>query len=165
MHPKEITITQDFVHELFDYNSGVLYWRIARGSRAKPGQAAGALRPDNRVTIRIDNINYLRSRLMWLWHHGHPVPFEIDHIDNNSSNDSIENLRAATKSQNGANRGMISNNTTGHKGIYKHRGKWMASYRYMNKSYHIGLFDTIEEALKARQEAFSKVFGEFARHD
>ena len=46
-----------------------------------------------------------------------------------------------------------SNNTSGHKGVYLKRGKWAAKIQYKKKSYYLGAYDRIEDAIDARRLA------------
>jgi len=47
-----------------------------------------------------------------------------------------------------------SDNTSGHRGVYKlPNGKWRVSIGFRRQRYHIGTFETFEEAKAARQEA------------
>ena len=43
---------------------------------------------------------------------------QVDHIDNNQSNNRVENLRWATRQENNRNTQIQINNTTGVKGVY-----------------------------------------------
>ena len=87
----------------------------------------------------------------------------VDHIDNNRTNNNIENLRWATNSENGFNSKLSSNNTSGFKGVTFHKksNKWHASIKVNGKRKHIGTFTNKEDAIKARFEYASKVMGEF----
>ena len=87
----------------------------------------------------------------------------VDHIDNTRTNNNINNLRWATFQENNFNSCLASNNTSGFKGISFHKRdkKWEAKIRVNGKKYHLGNFDNIEEAIKARQKRAKELFGEF----
>lgn len=48
---------------------------------------------------------------------------------------------------------ISTNNTSGHKGVYLKRGKWAAKIQYKKKSYYLGTYDHIEDAIAARKMA------------
>lgn len=95
---------------------------------------------------------------------GSPKGLSIDHIDHNPLNNRKENLRICTKGQNLFNQLPGKRNTSGVVGVGwdKRLEKWEANIWTSGKSKHLGYFDTIEEAKKARLEAESKYFGGFA---
>ena len=82
-------------------------------------------------------------------------PRYIDHIDGVPSNNVWSNLRPVTQKINMRNQRKRSNNTSGVTGVYfaKHIGKYIASIRNNYKLIHLGVFDTIEAAAKARFDA------------
>lgn len=49
---------------------------------------------------------------------------------------------------------IIATNTSGHNGVYRHRktGKWVAQITFKRKTYHLGSYDKIEDAIKAREK-------------
>lgn len=53
-------------------------------------------------------------------------------------------------------------NTTGYKGVYLVRGKYMAKIVFQKKQYFLGTYDSIEEAAAARKSAEALLFGETA---
>lgn len=73
----------------------------------------------------------------------------VDHIDRNTANNRVENLRWASISENNINQSLRSDNTSGHRGIYfcKQKQKWNIRYEFENKQYHGGFYDTIEDAI------------------
>lgn len=91
---------------------------------------------------------------------------EVDHIHGiNSRNDNRKtNLRLATHSQNGTNKGLLLRNTSGVTGVdfVKSQNKWRARVRYKKKEVNLGLFDNFEDAVKARKDAEEKYYGEYS---
>lgn len=88
----------------------------------------------------------------------------VDHIDGNRLDNRRANLRVATKSENGRNRGRQRNNTSGFKGVTweKERGKWVAAIMVGGKQAKLGRFDTPEEAYAAYCTAARELHGKFA---
>ncbi len=87
-----------------------------------------------------------------------------DHIDGNKLNNQISNLRVSNKQQNGANRGLNKNNTSGFKGVgwHKQAKKWRAHIDVSGKHRSLGLYTNIHDAIEAYNNAARKYFGEFA---
>lgn len=159
-------MTQDEALALWEYRDGHLYWRENRGKKMKAGDKAGSfLGPLKKYKIlKVEGVSYLLHRIIFLMHRGY-LPEQIDHIDGNGLNNDIENLRAATRSQNLQNTGKKKNNTSGFKGVVWHKQaqKWQARTWHEGKSHYLGLFDTPEAAHEAYKAAATKLHGEFAR--
>ena len=92
----------------------------------------------------------------------------VDHINhdryiNQQKDNRKSNLRKVTTSQNAMNSVLSSNNTSGYKGVSydKLRGQWVAYITKDKKQYLLGRFYNIEDAIKSRQEAEIKYFGEY----
>lgn len=158
------SISQAQLRDLFDYADGRLLWRISR-QRIQRGAAAGCVGRDGRIRVGIDGKLYLLHRLIWAWHHGPLGAMEIDHINCDHTDNRIENLRLATRSQNNANKTAKSNNTSGYKGVTFHRkaNKWSAAITYENKTTYLGLFDSKELAHECYALAADMIHGHFAR--
>lgn len=87
---------------------------------------------------------------------------QVDHINGNSLDNRLCNLRLATASQN-------SFNKTGHsklqlpKGVEKHGTGYRARIHYKYSKYNLGTYSTIKEASDSYDAAAIKYFGEFAK--
>jgi len=78
----------------------------------------------------------------------------IDHIDNNPSNNNIENLRWVTISENARNQRKALNKSSIYKGVSydKSRNKWKSSIEVNKIIKNIGRFETEKEASDARDK-------------
>lgn len=157
-------LTRDRLCELLDINTetGIFTWKHTMGGKAKKGQQAGVLNTHGYIMIRVDQVDYLAHRLMWLYVYGAFPILNIDHIDRNRSNNCPINLRVATPKQNGENRSLKSKNASGHRGVFLRKylksKPWAVNIMSNRKTIHIGYFATVEEAIKARRMAEDKYF-------
>ena len=90
-----------------------------------------------------------------------PDGMTVDHICHNTSCVSPEHLRLATQKQNNENRaGAQINSTSKVRGVSWHREckKWQARVQHNGRFYHVGLFDTIEEAGAAAAAKRNQLF-------
>jgi hypothetical protein len=154
------------VRELLSYCpvTGQLTWRILNRG-VSPGSLAGTTQVDGYRRVRLRGRSYKAHRLAWLLHYGvDPGALHIDHIDGNPSNNAIENLRLCTQRQNSSNVARKKNNTSGVPGVSRYRnGKWRAYVSRERKQHYLGTFETLAEAVSARNHAAALLHGEFAR--
>lgn len=157
-------LTAERLRELLHYDpeTGVFTWRVNRRGHTRQGDIAGSGSP---VVICLDCRKYLGHRLAWLYMMDQWPSALVDHVDLDSANNRWSNLRAATKSQNSANRLAQRNSRSGVKGVYWNPEcrKWGATICLNYKRAHLGLFDNIEDASRAYENAARERFGEFAR--
>ena len=87
----------------------------------------------------------------------------VDHIDNNRQNNEVFNLRWATNQENQFNKSLTIRNTSGYKGVswMKAKNMWRSRIQLNGKDIHLGCFDNIEDAIKARRRKAHELFGEF----
>lgn len=95
------------------------------------------------------------------------ITIQVDHKDRNPLNNTKENLRLCTPTQNQYNSKRHKHNTSGFKGVdfYKQSQKWRARIKINGKSIELGLYDDIADAAEAYKEAARKYHGEFANID
>jgi hypothetical protein len=96
---------------------------------------------------------------------GHYPVGMVDHINGNTLNNCRNNLRVTNKSLNGYNAKIKSNNTSGYRGVSfnKKKRKWEA-YIWLNKRrYHLGYFETKEEAYAKYKLTVQTYGNEFMR--
>lgn len=92
-----------------------------------------------------------------------PEDVIVDHKNLKRYDNRKCNLRSANKQLNGINRPHNINNPVGIKGVEKYRNdKYIARICVDGKNIHLGIFDNIEDAQKARESKEIELFGEFA---
>lgn len=155
-------ITQDELKATFIYDeqTGAFTRRMAHG-RVKP---TGTINTLGYKVIGFKSKLWLAHRLAWLYVYGAYPDCDIDHIDENKSNNAISNLRLATRSQNMQNvRNPNKNNAQKVRGVYFHKptGLYTARIILDGVTKSLGYYKTIEEATLARQTA-KKCYHSFA---
>jgi hypothetical protein len=161
-----------YAQSILVYNpmSGELTWKTRSDvglwwNDRYAGKVAGSINQNGYRQILINKKSYRSHRLAWLLFYGEWPSLCIDHIDRNKINNRINNLRLATRAENGRNSDIQKNNTTGATGVYWRgkRRKFEAQIRNNGKIKSLGYFNNIEDAKKARERAEVDLFGSFRR--
>ena len=156
-------ITQTELKNLLHYDSGsgLFYWL-----RKDSCKIAGRTKKNGRVEIRVNKKLYAAHRLAWLYVYGEFPEHVVDHIDGNPNNNSIQNLRSVTRSQNLYNSKIPITNTSGVKGVHwsSRENKWRVKLHVNGKEKNFGYFDSLEVAKLIITEARDKFHGEYCRH-
>jgi hypothetical protein len=158
--------TQEVARELFDYRDGRLYWRINVAKNVKAGSEAGS--KDNHKglykTLMYKGKATVLHRVIFLHHKGY-LPEVVDHINGDTFDNRIENLRAATHTQNSRNSKCHITNKTGVKGISQRAaGLWRVCIRLGGKRKFDKSFTDFELAEFVANEARTLYHGEFANN-
>ena len=101
---------------------------------------------------------YPLHRLIWMMHHGEdPGELQIDHINGDTLDNRISNLRAVDNSGNSKNRALSQDSVSGHPGVSMCRRaqKWVAYIGGRGVRKHLGYFESKEDAIAARKAAES----------
>lgn len=166
-----LEVNQDLVKRIFEYKDGFLYWKEKPLviSRVKIGEIAGCVmkhggKHEYRY-IKIGGKRYKAANLVWLYHHGE-MPKMLDHIDHNTQNDRIENLRIVTPKENARNKTLRKTNKSGYHGVSwdKTIRKWRVRiYDDEGNRIELGCYRKKQYAISIRKSA-EKVFGYHKNH-
>jgi HNH endonuclease len=157
----ETPLTAKRLREVLDYNpeTGIFMWK--EKSQGRPTNRPAGNKSKNIVRIGIKTGShtkkYLAHRLAWLYTHSEWPTNCIDHINGDSNDNRICNLREATQAENMQNEVRIrKNNTTGFHGVSRFQERFQATITKNYKKIHLGFYPNPELAhaayLKAKAE-------------
>jgi len=131
-------------NERFNYDPeiGFFTWR-------KSGKKAGCSGKNRYNRLSIKGKPYKASRIAFLMYHGY-LPEVIDHINRNTKDDRIFNLRGCTQRQNTYNSASRKSQSR-YKGIRikkDRKKKFEASISYNGKKIHLGCFYSEHQAAR-----------------
>jgi len=134
----------------YDKDTGLFTWRKRVSPTADKNDIAGHVDTTGYRIIRVRRKGYLAHRLAWLYEYGTPPSMEVDHINGKKDDNRICNLRIVSHRQNKQNiRNPRADNTSGYLGVSARRGRWQATIGHRGRQYHLGDYDTPEEAHQA----------------
>lgn len=131
----------------------------------RTGKPAGTLRRDGYYDVLVNGKKTKAHHIIWsLFGREIPEGFVLDHKEGKSND--IDNLRLATVSQNAQNSKLMSNNTSGHKGVELAKGGlWRVRISaFKGKRMSFGCYKDSELACLVADEARDKYHGQFSRH-
>ena len=156
--------TQEYLNLIFEYRDGCLFWKKSF-QRVNAGDKAGTIVKNKYIQIEHKRSKFLAHRVIFKMFYGENPKF-VDHINGDTFNNKIENLRRATNAQNAQNSKIRIDNFSGVKGVafVKKSNKWIARVMVNNKSHWCGTYESIELAESAVKSKREQLHGEFARH-
>lgn len=169
-----MAITQAEVKRAFHYNptNGQFTWLeyVEPGRKKRRhhglgavGTRAGSITKKGYRTIRYNDVRYYEHHLVWLYVFGY-FPVELDHVNGDGTDNSLKNLREATRSQQSMNTAIRKDNRTGFRGVSRRKnGTYFASIRILGKTKYLGVFKTAELASVAYKKEAQKLFNTFIR--
>ena len=155
-----------------DAERGALHWKARPATKSNSGfngklagKPAGSPHPDGYRMVKIAGRSYGAHRIVWKLVHGSDPEAELDHVNGDTFDNRIANLRQATHQQNCVNRRKRSDNTSGHKGVHfnKHTGKWQAVVNYEGRRFYLGEHTSLDAAAEVVMAKRAALHGAFAR--
>ena len=147
------TITQERLKELLHYDplTGLFTRSVYRSPNAKAGDVAGGDNGRGYIKINVDGVSHYAHRLVWLYVHGKFPDKNIDHINGNTFDNRVSNLRDVQQGINLQNQKQArsDNKSCGLLGVSRDKSKWSAQISTDKKLTHLGNFPTPELAHEA----------------
>lgn len=141
----------------YDAETGKLFWMERSGKGVNGWNACHsgkeALTTINRGHRRgmLFRHSVYAHQVIWKMMMGYDPP-EIDHIDGNPLNNAWKNLRLGNGGRNQKNAKKRTDNMSGQVGVVRRGERWIAQIGIGGTTEHIGIYDTIEQAIIARKE-------------
>lgn len=155
----DLTRAQVAEHLSYDKRTGA-FVRVKR-----PKENVGSIKSQGYLRIFCVGKIYAAHRLAWLLTYGEWPDGYLDHINGVRLDNRITNLRLVTYSESNQNRPVFKNNKRGLRGVFfqSNAKKWRAIINLDKKRYHLGYFDTAEDAHVAYSAAAERLHGEYTR--
>ena len=127
----------------------------------KKGDVAGGVGNGGRVFVRYRGKRMLAHRVAWAIHYGRwPAAF-VDHVNGDSLDNRLLNLREATHAENMRNRKTHAHSAIGVKGVARDGSGFRSSISLNGVRSRLGQFRSISEAFTAYEKAAVAMHGEF----
>ena len=84
----------------YNYLTGKLFWKKSPSNSVKAGQEIKSTDSKGYISFKFKGKSFLGHRVAWGLYHGWGFDLDIDHINHDRSDNRIDNLRMATKSEN-----------------------------------------------------------------
>lgn len=165
------------IHKILSYDSdtGLFRWKersaedfdTLKGYRIflkrYSGKQAMCAGKDGYLCGRLFGRLFLSHRVAWAMHYFEWPELDIDHINQDKTDNRICNLRLATDSENLRNIPKFKSNTSGYKGVSfcKANNKWVARVSTGKEYKHLGSFNTKELAYNAYISAAKHYHGDY----
>lgn len=139
----------------YDPRTGELRNKIDRTWRSRKGDLAGSYY-GGYLHVSIGGRkgrDYQAHQIIWLMMTGEWPDRGIDHMNRNGADNSWNNLRLATHSQQSHNI-IYGHNTSGTTGVFwsEREQRWLVRRQTAGKTIHIGAYTTKEEAVQVKEE-------------
>lgn len=152
-------MNNDFL-DYFSYSkdTGKIYWNKVKQGRGKNkvkiGDEAGSVNNKGYINVIFFGKSIKAHRLAWFLHYGFWPKNQIDHLNNDRTDNRILNLKEVTTQMNCQNKKIHKNKLIG---TTFSRGKWVSQIRINGKKTRLGSFDTELEAHQKYMEVYGQL--------
>ena len=148
----------EYLSERFDYdpNTGKVTNKIRMGARGLKGAESGTVRnTDGYRSIKIDGVTTLTHRIAWKLYHGRDPVGQLDHINGQTGDNRIANLRESNPLDNMRNQKKNRRNKSGVTGVSWDRetGRWCTGLKVKGRHINLGRYEDWFDAVCARMSA------------
>lgn len=161
----------EHIKEILHYEpeTGKLFWKERKGTKQSKRwnssmagkeviqKSASDGRKRHQIGFGKKSKKIYFSRVVWCWYYGEwpDDDLVIDHINGDSFDNRIDNLRLITRAENSKNKKVAINNTSGHVGVLlcKKSNKWRAFINSNGNQIHVGTYEDKAKAVEARKQA------------
>jgi hypothetical protein len=138
-------------------------------------------KPSGFIIVDVDDIDWCKQYKWHIDHYGYAigslnnVPIKmhrellgalkgqmVDHINGVKHDNRRNNIRLCTAMGNNQNVKSYKNSSSGYKGVFPHKGRFMAQIMSNYKLMYLGYYKTKEEAALVYNKAARELHGEFA---
>lgn len=171
---KEDLVPPEVLISLIEYDSkaGALFWKVRttntfcgkvkknqqecdKWNYMNAGRRVGSVDRRGYRNVYVSGYCFREHRVAWAIYYGSWPNGQIDHINGVRDDNRISNLRCVTSHENSRNQKRKTTNRSGVTGVRRSRtrGRWIAEIWHNWKPIHLGTFDSIDDAIKARKNA------------
>lgn len=154
-------LTYERLLEVLNYepDTGYFRWKVRTSNRTHVGDRAGVVNALGYRFITIDREKVQASRLAWFYTHGEWPQGDIRFNNNDTDNCAIGNLRDISKIEIARERKILSNNTTGYRGVSVAKNGFKCAVTANYQQVNLGVFDTAEKASVVYEQAMTILAG------
>lgn len=151
-------LTQNYLKTLIHYNpeTGECVRLSKTSFNTKAGEVINGKDDRGYKRLMINRVRYKLHQLIWLYVYGEFPKEDIDHINQDKTDNRLQNLRDVSRSVNCRNIRFRKNSPFGISGISLNDSKYMVRIVQKGKEKYIGRFDDFFEACCVRKSAEHK---------